>query len=322
MSYTTAEYEAARRELEKRRSEAEKNQQIRHDKIIAEIPEIADAENEMAKTALSVIKALGMGKDSVPYVRQLEAASLAAQQRRKELLKANGYPEDYLKVRYKCPLCEDKGFVNGRMCSCHKLILKSNAYEKLCSKIPVDKFTFDNFDAELYPDSGSEISPRKRMENVLSFCKSYAADFRTDSPSLLLFGDTGLGKTHLSIAIAGAVIQKGYGVIYASAQNVLGKIENEKFGRTEYAETEKNILECDLFILDDLGAEFSTNFTVSAVYNIVNSRLLSGKPTIINTNLSLEMIQSAYTQRIASRILSEYIILQFDGNDIRQLKMG
>ena len=321
MSYTTSEYEAARRELEKRRTEAEKLQQKRHDEITLKIPEIAVIESEMAKTALSVIKALGMGKDSVQYVKQLESASLSAQKRRAELLKANGYPEDYLKAKYHCSLCEDKGFVNGKMCSCHKQILRSNSYEKLCNKFPVDKCTFENFSLEYYPDRGEGITPRQRMRSVLEFCKNYAADFGTNSPSILLQGGTGLGKTHLSLAIAGSVIKKDGGVIYASSQNILSKLENEKFGRAEFADTEKNLLECDLLILDDLGSEFCTQFTVAAIYNIVNSRLLNSKPTIISTNLSLKQIQDTYTPRIASRILSDYQILQFDGTDIRQLKM-
>ena len=321
MRYTTEEYESARRELERRRNEAQRLQQARHDEITAKIPEITDIEAEMAQTALSVIKALGMGDKSVSYVRQLEAVSLDAQSRRAALLKQNGYPEDYLKVKYHCSLCEDKGFVNGRICECHKLILKSNAYEKLCSRFPVEKFTFNNFDVSLYPETGGGITPRRRMESVMNFCKSYAADFSTDSPSIILQGNTGLGKTHLSLAIAGEVIKRGFGVIYASAQNILSQLENEKFGRAQYADTEKNILECDLFILDDLGSEFRSQFTASAVYNIINTRLLNGRPTIISTNLSMESIEDIYTPRIASRILSEYTLLQFDGNDIRQLKM-
>lgn len=320
MSYTTAEYEAARRELENRRSNAEKLQQKRHDEIAEKIPEIIKIEAEMAQTALSVIKALGMGKDSVNYVKQLEKASLSAQAKRAELLKQNGYPEDYLKVKYTCPLCEDKGFVNGKMCSCHKLILRNNSYEKLCNKFPIDKCTFDNFDISYYPDKGDGITPRQRMKNVFDFCKNYAADFSPISQSILLQGETGLGKTHLSLAIAGAVIKHGYGVIYASAQNILSKLENEKFGRAEYSDTEKNLLECDLLILDDLGSEFCTQFTTAAIYNIINSRQLNGKPTIISTNLSLKKIQDVYTPRIASRILSDYQILQFSGTDIRQLK--
>lgn len=321
MSYTASEYEAAKRELEKRRAEAETLQQKRHNEIAEIIPEITDIEAEMAQTALSVIKALGMGKDSVPYVRQLEAASLSAQKRRAELLKSHGYPEDYLKTKYTCPLCEDKGFVSGKICKCHKQILRNMAYEKLCNKVSIDKFTFRNFKLEYYPNTGSGITPYQRMQSIFNFCKNYASDFSPQSPSILMQGDTGLGKTHLSLAIAGEVIKHGYGVIYASAQNVLNLLENKKFNRIESVDLETNLLECDLLVLDDLGSEFSTHFTISAIYNIINTRQLNGKPTIISTNLKILQIPEVYTPRIASRILSDYQILQFDGTDIRQIKM-
>ena len=274
----------------------------------------------MSRAGLEVVKALSLGEDAVRYVKELERINLEAQQKREKLLVQNGFPRDYLKIKYTCPECCDKGFVNGRMCACQKLILRSMAYEKLCGKFPLDKCTFDNFSLSYYSDSTGGITPRKRMESVFNFCKSYAKDFGLHSPSILMCGDTGLGKTHLSLAIAGEVIRSGKGVIYASAQNILNKLENEKFGRSEKSDTELNLIECDLLILDDLGSEFKTQFTVSQIYNIINSRMLSSKPTIISTNLSLEEIESAYTNRIASRILSEYTLLQFDGTDIRQIK--
>ncbi len=320
MTYSPSEYEQARRELDRRRNQAQAVQKAHRDEIAAKFPELIKIEQEMANAGLSVIKALGMGDDSTHYIKSLEKASLNAQKRRADLLKENGYPEDYLKVKYYCNNCEDKGFKDGRMCSCHKLILRSLAYEKLCSKFPVDKCTFTNFDLNYYPDKGDDITPRKRMTAVFDYCKNYANNFSSHSPSLLMAGKTGLGKTHLSLAIAGQVINRGYGVIYASAQNILNKLENEKFGRSDNSDTERKLLECDLLILDDLGTEFSTQFTVSAIYNIINSRLLSDKPTIISTNLSFEQLEKVYSQRISSRILSEYTLLCFDGTDIRQLK--
>ena len=320
MKYSPAEYEQARRELDRRRNEAEKSRKARRDEIAAKFPELIKIEQEMSAAGLSVIKALGMGDDSQDYIKFLEATNLNAQKRRAELLRENGYPEDYLKVNYFCSKCNDKGFKDGFMCSCHKLLLKNIAYKKLCSQFPVDKCSFSNFDLAFYPDRGGDITPRKRMKAVFDYCKSYAEDFSNQSQSLLMLGNTGLGKTHLSLAIAGQVINRGYGVIYASVQNILNKLENEKFGRSSTSDTEKNLLECDLLILDDLGTEFSTQFTVSAIYNIINSRLLASKPTIISTNLTMEQLEGVYTQRISSRILSEYTILQFDGTDVRQLK--
>ncbi len=320
MTYSPSEYEQARRELDRRRNEAEKIQKAHRDEIALKFPELIKIEQEMADAGLSVIKALGMGDDSQDYIKFLETTNLNAQKRRVELLRENGYPEDYLKAKYFCSECNDKGFKNGFMCSCHKQLLKSIAYKKLCSQFPVDKCTFDNFNLSYYPDHGGDITPYKRMKAVFDYCKSYADKFTSRSPGLLMLGNTGLGKTHLSLAIAGQVINRGYGVIYASAQNILNKLENEKFGRSDSTDTEKSLIECDLLILDDLGTEFSTQFTVSAIYNIINSRLLASKPTIISTNLTMEQLESTYTQRISSRILSEYTILQFDGTDVRQLK--
>ncbi|MBQ8228342.1 MAG: ATP-binding protein [Clostridia bacterium] len=320
MKYSPSEYEQARRELDRRRNEAEKIQKTHRDEVALKCPELVKIEQEMANAGLSVIKALGMGDDSQDFIKFLETTNLDAQKRRAELLKENGYPEDYLKVKYFCSKCNDKGFKDGFMCSCHKVLLKNIAYKKLCSQFPVDKCSFENFDLSFYPDFGSDITPHKRMSAVFSFCKNYAEDFSSRSQSILMLGETGLGKTHLSLAIAGQVIRRGFGVIYASTQNILNKLESEKFGRSDTSDTEKNLIECDLLILDDLGTEFSTQFTVSAIYNIINSRLLASKPTVISTNLTMEQLESVYTQRISSRILSEYTILQFDGTDIRQLK--
>ena len=319
MAFSKETYETAEREMKRRRSEALLKREEHHDAAVRVAPEILEQEAIMAKAGLDTVKAVGMGKDSERYIMNLARINLEAQNKRKELLKANGFPEDWLDVPYTCKRCEDKGSVNGFVCECYKNLLRSIEYEKLCSKLPVDKCRFDNFKLDYYP-TGAGISPRKRMESILDYCKAYASDFSKTSPSLLLYGMTGLGKTHLSLAIAGKAVAAGHGVIYTSAQNLFNRLEREKFGRSEDTNTEQSILDCDLLIIDDLGAEFSTQFTISALYNIINCRDLEGKPTIISTNLSPEKLKDTYSDRIASRILSNYVILQFDGADIRQLK--
>lgn len=319
MAYSRDTYEKAEQELKKRRSEALFNRSVHHDEAVRKIPEILELEETMARAGLDTIKAVGMGADGENYIMNLARINLDAQARRKQLLVSNGFPEDWLDVKYSCPKCEDKGSVNGYVCDCFKTLLRSIEYEKLCSQLPVDKCRFDNFKLDYYPD-GAGISPKKRMESVFGYCKAYAEDFGKGSPSLLLYGMTGLGKTHLSLAIAGKAVEKGHGVIYTTSQNLFNRLEREKFGRSEDNSTEQSILDCDLLIIDDLGAEFSTQFTVSALYNIINCRDLEGRPTIISTNLTPEKIKDIYSDRIASRILSNYVILQFDGADIRQLK--
>lgn len=319
MAYSKETYKKAEQELAERRSRALAEREEHHRIAVAAVPEILETEEKMSSAGLATIKALGMGADDAKeYIRKLSEINLAAQTQRSLLLKNAGFPENWLNIRYSCKKCADKGFVNGIMCDCFKELLKSLEYEKLCSNLPVNNCRFDNFKLDYYPD-GIGTSPRRRMESVLDFCKTYAAEFSQKSSSLLLYGHTGLGKTHLSLAIAGKVVEAGYGVIYSSAQNLFNKLEKEKFGRSD-GNTEENILGCDLLIIDDLGAEFTTQFTVSALYNIVNSRELEGKPTIISTNLTPEQLLSTYSERIASRILNNYTLLRFDGTDIRQIK--
>ena len=319
MAYSKETYKKAEQELAQRRSRALAERENHHRIAVETVSEILEAEEKMSRAGLATIKAVGMGAaDAKEYIQKLSEINLEAQAQRRLLLKSNGFTEDWLDVHYTCKKCEDKGFVSGIMCGCFKELLKSIEYEKLCSKLPVGNCRFDNFKLDYYPD-GAGTSPKKRMESVLNYCKAYAADFSRRSPSLLLYGKTGLGKTHLSLAIAGNAVEEGYGVIYSSAQNLFNKLEKDKFGKAD-ANTEEAILDCDLLIIDDLGAEFTTQFTVSALYNIVNSRELESKPTIISTNLMPEQLTKAYGERIASRILSNYVMLYFDGSDIRQIK--
>lgn len=212
------------------------------------------------------------------------------------------------------------------MCDCYKELLRDTALAELNELSPSSRSTFESFNVNYYPDTSDPVTgvnPRSRMKEILDFCKDYAADFGTDSPSLLLYGATGLGKTHLSLAIASEAIRKGYGVIYGSAQNLMSRLEKEHFssGRdNEYEGSEQAILECDLLVIDDLGAEFSTQFTVAELYNIINTRIMSRLPVIISTNLTPDGLEQKYTQRITSRIIGNYISLYFCGKDIRQIK--
>lgn len=319
MAFSKDTYDKADREIKRRLNEALSERERRHSEAVAKVPELLVIEDAMAQAGLATIKAVGMGNGSEDFIKKLAEINLDAQDKRRKLLVANGFTEDWLDVRYTCPKCKDKGSVGGYACECYKLLLRSIEYEKLCSKLPVNKCRFDNFKLDYYPE-GAGISPRRRMESVLGYSKAYADDFSLSSPSLLLYGKTGLGKTHLSLAIAGKAVEAGYGVIYMTAQNLFNRLEREKFGRGDGENTEQAILDCDLLIIDDLGSEFSTQLTVSALYNIVNCRGLEEKPTIISTNLVPDELKSTYSDRIASRILSAYTILQFDGADIRQLK--
>lgn len=323
MSYSKATLAKAAQMLESRRKKAQRTQTARHLAVTEKIPLISKYEAQLSETGLSVVKAIGMGSDAQEYINQLSQLNLAVQDKIRSLLRENGFPEDYLETPYTCKICSDTGYNGGYICECRKELLRELAKEELASVSTSDRCRFDNFSLEYYPqpvDGTLGVSPAKRMNEILEYCRCYAEDFDTESESLYMHGATGLGKTHLSLAIANVVAENGFRVIYDSAQNLLSSLEKEKFSYSGSGEREKEILDCDLLIIDDLGSEFSTNFTVAALYNIINTRINRSKPVIISTNLSETELEAKYTQRITSRIIGNYVSLLFLGKDIRQLK--
>jgi DNA replication protein DnaC len=226
------------------------------------------------------------------------------------------------KPGYICSLCEDSGYKDGKLCSCVTDIAKSLAFNEMSSKMPVSECCFENFDLNYYSDvaDASGAVPRKRAASILKLCKDFSDNFSRDSRSLLFMGDAGLGKTHLSLAIVSAVSAKGFGVVYGSAQNLFSAAEKEHFSYGGETDAIDSLLNCDLLVIDDLGTEFYSPYTASLFYNIINSRLLSRRPTVINTNLSFDELEKRYSARITSRFIGSYDMKKFIGNDIRQIK--
>ncbi len=320
--------EKAKKVIDERRASAEREAERRRFDLEAVSPELKEVNRAIASAGLRAIKAIGMGEDAQNYLNKLAEENLQNQKRRTEILAGLGLPADALDIHYTCTKCEDTGSLDGRYCDCVKAIMKQFQHENLCSCAPAKSSTFANFTLDYYKglvDTKTGANAYDRMSQILNYCKNYAADFDRNSPSILMYGQTGLGKTHLSLAIANEVVAAGYDVIYSSAGNLFSKLEKERFGRLKGDESpEDAVLSCDLLILDDLGSEFITSFTVSALYNIINSRILAGLPTIINTNLEVsgqrDEIAEKYNPRVCSRILGDYTPLEFLGCDIRQLK--
>ncbi len=325
MGYSKDIYEAVEKKLYLQRREAEEKAEKRRQIFYKRFPRALEIEKTLARTAIRTAKIVIGGNNVKDQLEKLKENNFKLQEELKSFLNKLELPDDYLEVKYKCTKCQDKGYVDGIMCECMKDLLKKESYNKLNKLSPLELCTFESFDLDYYSDipiRENAPSPRKRMGDILNFCRKYAYNFNKESPSLLMRGSTGLGKTHLSLAIASSVINSGYGVIYGSSQNIVSKLERERFKASEgNNNSEKYFIECDLLIIDDLGTEFSTTFSNSAIYNIVNSRIMMGKPTIISTNLSLKELEKSYTERMVSRIIGNNIQLEFLGVDIRQQKM-
>ncbi len=319
MNIDAPSYKEALNILAKRRDEAKDKAQAKRDALVRIAPEYADHEKAIAKTSILIAKSfLSEGVNIEDAMQRLAESNLNHQKRMQEILKENDV--DTLEPDYECKVCSDTGYVDGKPCDCLLELIKKLRYEKLNSITPLSLCSFDTFDLGHYPEETGPngISPRKLMAGIYRRCVDYADNFSLKSGNLLFQGGVGLGKTHLSLSIAKAAIEKGYGVVYGSAQSFLSKIEAEHFGR---AASDDNTLElcksCDLLILDDLGVEFSTAFTVATIHDLIDTRLCSGRPTIISTNLQFDDMEKRYTERITSRIYGSYKRYQFVGGDVR-----
>ena len=318
MKFSDIIYSKAENILKSRREQAEKLADMRRKEFIAKYPELIDIENTMKNAALDVIRSVGADGKRV-NIYEVAKINLQAQEKRKELIKKAGYPEDYLEPPYTCKKCKDSGILNGKLCECHLAILQQLSVSELSCSPLLARSTFDSFDLKYYSDIKDRelgFSPRDIMRGCYEMLKAYAENFTCNSNSFFFTGATGLGKTHLALAVLNKVTQNGFSVYYSSAGSIVKKLEKERFGRADES-VEDEIERSDLLIIDDLGAEFSTAFSQAAINELVNNAILSGKPMIIISNLSRAELEEKYGQRLTSR-LNCFEIIQFVGEDIRQ----
>ena len=303
-------------EFEEKRLKNEAERQKRLDLVYSKSAEIQEIDKELSRTGVSIMGCALGGKDKLQEnLENLKERNLALQERRAVLLAELGFDKDYTDLKYDCELCQDWGAYDGKICSCYKSRLIEEQF-KLSGLFALAKEqSFDTFSLDFYEN-------KDEMSSLLSYAENYVKDFSTVKDNLLFVGGTGLGKTHLSTAIAGALIKKGYNVIYETAQNIFFDFENDRFidrfGGDE--PVSGKYLDCDLLIIDDLGAETITAFSVSCLYNIINTRLNKKLPIIASTNFSSQEIRKKYHDRITSRLFSDFTIKMFKGTDIRRLK--
>lgn len=320
MGFNRENYKRIKEEYDGKYLRAAEAAKIRRAEVHAAIPEVEAIDRALAATGLKVFEAAMRGERAA--IGEIERENAELQEKRGALLEAHGYGRDYTEIKYECDKCADTGVVDNRMCSCMRRKLIEAGFESSGMQDLIRRQRFDNFTLDYYKQNAEA---HKRMKAIYDIARTYADKFDTEtSGNMAFFGGTGLGKTHLSSAMAGAIIERGYDVFYTSANSMFADFEQKRFGSSAAFDASGEVSQyfaCDLLIIDDLGSEIVNQFTVSCLYNVINTRLNRHKPTIISTNLSRDEFRKKYWDRIASRVFGEYLVLPFEGTDVRQLKL-
>lgn len=323
MAYNRDNYIRVKREFETKYARARDEAQERREELHARFPELRRIDDALAETGMRVFREAMAGKEGLDErVAAIRRETEELQAVRGEWLRYHGYPEDYTDVKYQCDLCHDTGSVGFTMCTCMKRALTMAGYESSGLGSLIKTQNFESFDLSYYKDNKKSLD---NIKHILSVCRRYADEFDTTRrTNLLLRGNTGLGKTHLTTAMSKVVIDRGYDVVYDTAQNVFSDFENERFNRGYNDDAERRTpryFDCDLLIIDDLGSEMTNQFTISCLYNIINTRINYERSIILNTNLTADELRRRYNDRITSRLFGEFMLLEFTGTDIRAKKL-
>ena len=300
--------------------------------IYEKLPRIRQIDDEIKLCLLEIANNILTGSEIEEIIKTTQIKATSLKTEKMLLLKQTGYDENFLSTAPLCDKCDDTGYIGSKICDCLLKEYKKEQTKDLSALLKVENQSFDNFNlsiysTEIYLNNDASLTPRKQMEYVFDACFNYAKNFSTDThqnerdKNLFMHGNPGLGKTFLSACIAKEVVNKGYSVSYDTAFSFFGNFENRRFGREDEgtAQDINRYYNCDLLILDDLGTEMSNAFSVSVLYNIINTRITKGMHTIINTNLDILDMETRYSSQIYSRLNGLYTRLVFIGNDIRNM---
>ena len=323
MAYSAEVLKRARARLAEARADRESENRRHLEEAYNRIPRLREIDRQLRVTmAMAAQAVFARGGDIQAAMNEAKEKNLTLQMERQELIAAN-FEEGYLDEAPICDRCGGTGYMGSAMCECLTELCRQEQKKEL-TFLSAGQERFDQFRPDYYPDRIDPtygVSIRTIMEKTFQTCKRYAYSFSDKSPNLLFSGDTGLGKTFLSACIARTVADSGHSVVYESAGHLFAKLERAKFeGSEEARQDAAKYTACDLLIVDDLGTEMAGQFVTSALYTLINDRLLEHKPTIISTNLTVEDLTRRYSPQIVSRLRGSYVRVPFVGEDIRVLK--
>lgn len=319
------DHAAIKREYDKVKAKNKAIRRMRQEEVYARIPRIMEIKKEIAKSGRDLTRKMLVGEEVTEAdTKAMENKAKKLMQERLFLLTEHNYPTDYLDEIYDCDICKDEGTVgiHKKWCKCYQKRMTEQLVEKSNMSGTLSAENFDTFDLSIFsnvPDENHGVSPREYMKERYKKAHEYVGGFDHNRGNLLLVGPTGTGKTFLTHCIAEDLIRRGFLVVYFTAIGVLNKIKEASFDKSYEAKQMVAMMhQADLLIIDDLGTEMTTDFSVSELFGIINDRLIQPrKATLISTNLTPDNIQDRYSERLSSRILGKADIWEFFGDDLR-----
>lgn len=324
MALSNAQYNSILRIFENKQLRNRQDLDARIAEAGAKYPRLREIAGEIAALSLACAKR-GIVSGEPLDLSDLERRIAALAEERRALLSMGGFPEDHLEEKYDCPACQDTGFVNGRKCSCFlreesRLLYAQSNLDQVLEEECFRNFSLDYYSTEAVDEDTSE---RDAAIAALDNAKDFVLRFGTVFENLFLCGPVGTGKTFLTHCIARELLDRDVRVLYFTAAQLFDTLGRATIRReASLSDAPEDILACDLLIIDDLGSEFTNAFVSSQLFHCINERILARRPTIISTNLSLTQMQELYSERITSRIIGSYKIVELYGQDIRKQKQS
>jgi DNA replication protein DnaC len=318
VNLSAAHYDAIMREYDNQRLENMHALNARIQGVYDRFPEIRQIDTQISDLAENF--AQSFTKEHVMSFEEYRRKLAELRMEKEALLKCYRIDPEMLQMQYRCPDCKDTGYIDNEKCHCFKQRIIDEMYQQSNLREILKAENFSTLSYRYYDAENME-----KMQIAIETCKNFAENFDKTFENILLCGTVGIGKTFLSNCIAKEVLDKGHSVLYLSAFQLFDLMAKNSFSgnapkESSVAKQYPHIFESDLLIIDDLGTELANSFTMTGFFLVINERILRKKSTLISTNLSPEEILTTYTERCASRIISNYTMLKLSGSDIRLKK--
>lgn len=316
MALTAEQFHEIQEILSERRFRAEKEALEKQREVLEKVSGYANLDEKLRTLSISVMEKAQAG--DAEAIRALRPAIRKIREEKRVLLEKAGFSPEDLEAHYSCTLCRDSGIFEGKKCRCFmklqgEILYKQSKMGEILERENFSRFQLERFDnTERKAQTGNK-TVREYMKDIRDYFYGYCQNYPENQGNFIFTGGTGTGKTFFLHCIAKALLDRGVSVLYFTAEGLFNH-----FSRLMREGIEDEFVEeVDVLLLDDLGTEFSNSFTASRFFNLLNQRILTRKTMMISTNLNFKDLRELYSDRVVSRMMSDYEIIPLYGRDLR-----